>query len=87
MITDMFLKVIFKSLSMPKQANLMKRRGIVLGTRNKDGRQGYLYMLNNIFAEIFYVNDNPGLGAERLVVLDGLENLNRHLEKDLLLSR
>jgi hypothetical protein len=64
----------------------MKRRGIVLGTRNKDGRQGYLYMVNNLFAEIFYEDDNPRFRPERLTVLHGLENLNKYLEKDLRLK-
>jgi len=68
---------------MTAQANFMKRRGIVLGTRNKDGRQGYLYMVNNLFAEIVYEKDNPQLSVERLVILDGLRKLNSYLEKDL----
>ena len=60
----------------------MKRRGIILGTRKRDGRQGYLYMVNNLFAEIFFENDNPRMNVERLVVLNGLNNLNRYLEDD-----
>lgn len=79
----MILKLILKNLPMPKQVEFMKRRGIVLGTRKKDGRQGYLYMVNNLFAEIFYENDNPRENAERLVVLQGLDNLNRYLSQDL----
>lgn len=62
----------------------MKRRGIVLGTRKKDGRQTYLYMVDNLFAEIIYENDNPRMKAEALVVLDGLQDFNRYMEKDLL---
>ncbi len=61
----------------------MKRKGIVLGTRMKDGRQSYLYMVNNLFAEILYEDDNPRLQVETLVVLDGLDRLNLYLEKDL----
>ena len=83
MISDMILKLIFKRLSVAKQADFMKRRGIVLGTRNKNGRQSYLYMVNNLFAEILYENDNPRLKVEGLVVIDGLSNLNKYLEKDL----
>lgn len=79
----MFLKLFLKRLSINKQADYMKRRGIVLGTRRKDGRQSYLYMVNNLFAEILYENDNPGLKVEALVVLDGLNDFNRYLEKDL----
>jgi hypothetical protein len=82
-LSDMILKLIFKRLSVSKQAEFMKRRGIVLGTRRKNGRQSYLYMVNNLFAEILYENDNPRLKVEGLVVLDGLQKLNSYLEKDL----
>lgn len=78
----MFLKLFFKQLSMARQAEFMRRRGIVLGTRNKNGRLGYLYMVNNLFAEILYENDNPRLRVEALIVLDGLQDLNKYLEKD-----
>lgn len=76
------MRVFFQWLSMKRQAAFMKRRGIILGTRERNGRQGYLYMVNNLFAEIFFENDNPQMNAERIVVMRGLENLNRYLEKD-----
>lgn len=80
----MFLRLIFKRWSVSRQADYMRRRGIVLGTRKKHGRTGYLYMVNNLFAEIVYENDNPGMNVETLVVLDGLSRLHRHLEQELL---
>ena len=79
----MLLKLIFKRLPAKKQADIMIRRGIVLGTHKKDGRQAYLYMVNNLFAEILYENDNPLMKVERLVLLDGLNKLNRQREKGL----
>lgn len=78
----MILRLVFRWLSINRQAAFMKRRGIILGTRKRDGRQGYLYMVNNLFAEIFFENDNPRMNVERLVVLNGLNNLNRYLEDD-----
>jgi hypothetical protein len=78
----MFLKLLFKGLSINRQAEFMRRRGIVLGTRKKNGRESYLYMVNNLFAEIFYEHDNPGMQVESLVVLHGLNNLNDYLERD-----
>ncbi len=83
MLTDMFIRLFFKRLSASRQANYMKRRGIVVGTRNRAGRMSYLYMVNNLFAEILYENDNPGMRAETVVVMEGLQNLTRHLERDL----
>ena len=79
----MFLQLFFKRWSLSKQADYMKRRGIVLGTRQKGGRQSYLHMVNNLFAEILYEDDNPGLKAEALVVIHGLTELHRHLEQDI----
>ena len=79
----MLLKLFFNRLSLTKQADFMKRRGIVLGTRTKDGRQTYLYMVNNLFAEILYENDNPRLKPEAIVVLSGLHKLNRYLEEEI----
>ncbi len=83
MLTDMIIRLFFKRLSAVRQANYMKRRGIVVGTRSREGRMSYLYMVNNLFAEILYENDNPALRAETVVVMEGLQNLTRHLEKDL----
>ncbi len=68
---------------MEKQAAIMKSRGVVVGTRNKSGRTGFLYMINNVFAEILYQDDNPRLEPESVVVIDGLKNLNRYMEKAL----
>ena len=65
------------------QAEFMRRRGIVLGTRKKGNRQSYVYMANNLFAEILYKDDNPRMSVEALVILDGLHDLNRYLEKDI----
>lgn len=79
----MLLKLFFKQLSLTRQANFMKRRGIILGTRTRNGRQIYLYMVENLFAEITYENDNPQNMVESLVMINGLKQLNKHLEKDI----
>ena len=83
MIADMFVRLIFKRWSVSKQADFMKRKGIVLGTRNKGGRTSYLYMVNNLFAEVLYENDNPAMKVEKLIVINGLSKLHHHLEKEL----
>jgi hypothetical protein len=79
----MILKFIFNRLSQSSQAKFMTKRGIVLGTRNKGGRLIYIYMVNNLFAEIAYENDNPRNKVESLVVIDGLRKLNKYLENDI----
>jgi hypothetical protein len=78
----MLLKFIIKRLSVSHQACFMKKRGIVLGTRTKDNRQIYLYMVSSLFAEIRYEDDNPRMKVEALVLIDGLKKFTHYLEKD-----
>jgi hypothetical protein len=78
----MILTFFFKQLSLQKQVSLLKKRGINLGSRLKDGRKIYIYMLNNLFVEVSYQNDNDTAAPEKLTMLSGLKNLNNYLEKE-----
>lgn len=78
----MILKFFFKQMSLQKQVNFLKKRGIMLGTRLKAGRRIYIYMLRDLFIEVLYKDDSVNETAERLTMLDGLSNLNDYLEKE-----
>jgi len=81
-LSFMILKFFFKQLSVTKQVNFLKKRGIMLGTRMKEGRKIYIYMLRELFVEVVYKNDNTEDAPERLNMLTGLKNLNSYLEKE-----
>ena len=78
----MILKFFFKQLSVTKQVSFLKKKGIMLGTRMKEGRKIYIYMLRELFVEVVYKNDNTEEMPERLNMLTGLKNLNSYLEKE-----
>jgi hypothetical protein len=78
----MFLKLFFKQLSISKQANYLKKKGVMLGIRIKNGRKVYTYMLRDLFVEVIYKNDNVEQGPEKLNMLSGLKNLNSYLENE-----
>jgi hypothetical protein len=78
----MFTKFLLTCLSVPRQVNLIRNRGIMLGTRTKDGRQVYIYMYRNLFAEILYRNDNPEGTVENVIVIPGFRKLNAYFEKE-----
>jgi hypothetical protein len=78
----MILKFIFKQFSLQSQVNFLKKRGIVLGTRLKDGRRIHIYMFRNLFVEVLYKNDNTEEAAEKINMLTGLKSLNSYLEKE-----
>jgi hypothetical protein len=69
-------------MSAKKQVGYLQKRGIMLGTRVKDGRKIYIYMLRDLFVEVLYKDDNTENEAQSLNMLRGLDNLNDYLEKE-----
>lgn len=78
----MMLKFFFKNLPMNRQVSYLKKKGVGLGTRMKDGRKIYIYMLRDLFVEVLYVDDSSENNAERLNIISGVLNLNKHLEQE-----
>lgn len=54
----------------------------MLASRKKDNRLIYIYMYKDLFAEVRYVDDDPEKEAESLLLLNGLDKLNQHLERE-----
>lgn len=78
----MILQFFFPHLSLSNQISHLQKSALSLGTRVKNGRKIYVYMLRNLFIEVQYLNDNVSDGAEKVQMLKGLKNLNAHLEKE-----
>jgi len=78
----MILKFFFRQMSYQKQVNYLKKKGIALGTRLKNGRKIHIYMLRDLFVEVLYKDDNTEATPERINMLQGLKNLNEYLEKE-----
>jgi hypothetical protein len=80
--TVMIYQFFFQKLSAEKQVAQLKRKGVALGTRAKNGRKIFVYMLGNLFAEVMYMEDNSENAPERVNLLRGLKNLNQYLESE-----
>ncbi|HTE33709.1 MAG TPA: hypothetical protein VK666_25185 [Chryseolinea sp.] len=78
----MLLQFIFRNLSLQQKVNYLQSKGVSLGSRIKDGRRIYVYMVRNLFVEVVYTNDNVSDSAEKVYVLKGLKNLNAYLEQE-----
>ena len=78
----MIRQFLFKRLSLEKQVAYLKKKGIALGTRAKNGRKIYIYMLRDLFVEVLYRNDNAEETPEQLNMMRGLKNLNDYLENE-----
>lgn len=78
----MILKLAFKYFPESKKIDYLREQGIMLGSRVRNGRKVYLYMLRNFFVEVIYHHDDIDLTPERLLTFTNLNTLNAYLEKD-----
>ena len=72
----------FRQLSAETQVSYLQKNGVSLGSRAKNGRRIYVYMLRNLFVEVMYENDNVNDTPEKVNMLRGLKNLNTYLENE-----
>ena len=78
----MILKWAFGYFSESTKIDYLRKQGIILGTRIRQGRRVYLYMLRDFFVEVMYQNDNIDMTPERVKTFTSINNLNSYLEKD-----
>lgn len=72
----------FRLLKPSKQVKFIKKNGVMLGARMKGERQAYVYMFRTLFAEILFKDDNPESETEQMKLIDGLDMLHLHLERE-----
>ncbi len=78
----MILKLAFRYFSESRKIDYLKDQGIMLGSRIRQGRKVYLYMLRDFFVEVMYQHDDTDMSPERLKTFTNLNNLNSYLERD-----
>jgi hypothetical protein len=78
----MLFRFAFKYFSINKRIEVLKEKGILLGTRLSSNRKVYLYMLHDFFIEVLYTADDLDLQPEKIQTFSNLDNLNSYLEKE-----
>lgn len=75
----MFFKFFFSRMSMERKVSYLRKKGMLLGTRLKNSRKIYIYMLNDLFVEVTFRDDSTDNSPEEVQIITGLRNLNEHL--------
>jgi hypothetical protein len=78
----MWSKLVFRLLSAEKKIQVLKSKGIIVGTRLHHDRKVYLFLLNDFFAEVVFEYDDMDLMPEKIETFSSLKNLNSYLEND-----
>jgi hypothetical protein len=78
----MFVQWFFRHFSESKKIAFIRKQGIMLGSRVRQGRKVYIYMLRDFFVEVIYQQDDTERSAEKLKVYSSLNNLNSSLAQE-----
>jgi hypothetical protein len=75
-------KMGFKYFPLAKQLEYLREYGVMLGSRMRDDRKVFLYIVKNIFVEVIYKDDSTEKEVEQLEVFKNLSRLNQYLKKE-----
>jgi hypothetical protein len=78
----MFGRLIFSVVSVNKKISFLREQGTILGTRLKNGRKAYLYLIKDFCVEVIFQNDNVELTAEKVTTFANVQEFNRYLERE-----
>lgn len=79
----MWFKMGFKFLADKRKFEMLREKGIMLGSRWRNERRVYLYMVKDFFVEVMYPQDDIDREPEKINTFSNLDNLNAYLERDL----
>jgi hypothetical protein len=81
-IRNMIGRMFFKLLSESSKIKYLQEKGTVLGTRLKNGRKAYLYMIKDFCVEVTFRQDNEELAPERVTTFSSVQEFNSYLERE-----
>jgi hypothetical protein len=82
----MWFKLTFPKWPQERQLEHVRQKGVSLGSRLKEGRSVFVYMVRNLFVQIVFKNDQEWHEVENFMVFSSLEKLNSYLEQDFRLA-
>ncbi|MCZ8355950.1 MAG: hypothetical protein O9340_14510 [Cyclobacteriaceae bacterium] len=80
----MFARFFIKSLPLDAQLKYVLKNGLYIGPRQTSGRTAHLHMVDKKVVEVLYLQDDENNKPEKITWLPGLENLESHLQRDLI---
>jgi hypothetical protein len=75
-------RLLFRLMSVRKKINYLREQGTILGTRLKNGRKAYLYIVKDFCAEVIFQNDNAERTAEQVTTFSNVKEFNSYLERE-----
>lgn len=78
----MIRRMFFSLLSESKKVDYLHEQGTMLGTRSKNGRKAYLYMLKDFCVEVIFKQDNSEMTPEKVTTFSSVQEFNSYLERE-----
>ena len=78
----MLNRLFSRDFSSKRKIQSLKENGVMLGSRLKNRRKYFFYMLDGSFLEVLFENDQPHGGLENVKYFKSLEKLNAYMEQE-----
>jgi hypothetical protein len=75
-------RLLFRLMSFKKKIDYLRNQGTILGTRLKNGRKAYLYIIKDFCAEVIFQKDNAELSAEKITTFANVKEFTSYLEQE-----
>ncbi len=75
-------RMIFNFLSESSQIAYLREKGTMLGTRLKNGRKAYMYMIKDFCVEVVFKQDNAEMNPEQVITFANVKEFNSYLERE-----
>lgn len=79
----MIYRIIFNRASEDKKQQILDNRGVVIGSFKQDSRQKFVYLVDNFFVEVIFVDDDESKGIEKASSFTNYRKLERYMEESL----
>ena len=79
----MIYRLIFNRANPDKKRTILSNKGVNIGCFKRNGRQAFIYLLDDFFVEVLYVNDDANNSIEKAQSFTDYRKLEKYMEESI----
>lgn len=79
----MIYRLIFNRASLDKKRSMLSNKGVNIGCFKRNDRQAFIYLLDDFFVEVIYVNDDVKNSIEVAQSFTDYRKLEKYMEESI----
>lgn len=79
----MIYRLIFNRAKPEKKKSILNNKGVNIGCFKRNDRQAYIYLLDDFFVEVLYINDDVNNSIEKAQSFTDYRKLEKYMEESI----